>query len=338
MSAEPSVAIEALLRIAAAAKACGVPAELSTPQTTDGLLRVPGQAWVGFWARLDGTAKVAIRLAEQAAAGKALTFEYIARNSETVGDALGTLGHYGRLEQNVCHRDSYLSTEGHASLSHVCGFPGECTDRSHVIFYFAEVTLLVRSLAGAERAPVVVRLKDSDPSNKELLEAFFRCPVVLRSSVDEITFSKDLAAKPITNPDRKLRTIVARMADDAARSLGNGSSIMLRSEAALARGLLTQSPSLRSLAKTLALSTRTLQRRLAEEGTSAEAIIDQMRHKHAVAQLRAGAKNMRRLAAELGYASANSFYRAFQRWEGCSPTQFKLRQPQASRGLDATQH
>ncbi len=332
---EASVAVEALLRIGAAANACGLACEHSALPSEDGLARVPATEWLNFWARLTVSPATGIQLAERAMSGKALTFEYVARNAETIGQALRAVGRYARLEQNVCHRESYVSPEGHVTISHVCGFPANVGDRTHVIFYFAEVLLLVRALSDAQSAPMTVRLRDTDPSLKQALEGFFQCQVVLRSAVDELTFSKDLAVSPIANPDRKLRTIVARMADDATHALSDGSSILSRSEAALARGLLTQNPTLRGLAKSLALSTRTLQRRLAEEGTSAEEIIDRTRHKHAVTQLRAGAKNMRRLAAELGYASANSFYRAFQRWERCSPTQFKLRHLESREARDA---
>ena len=108
---EASVAIEALLRIRAAASACGLQVEPVAAQSEDGLARVSASEWVAFWAQLGASEATAIRLAERAADGKALTFEYVARNAETIGDALRSIARYGRLEQNVCHRESYPSPQ-----------------------------------------------------------------------------------------------------------------------------------------------------------------------------------------------------------------------------------
>ncbi len=83
------------------------------------------------------------------------------------------------------------------------------------------------------------------------------------------------------------------------------------------------------LAKKLHLSLRTLKRRLAAEGTSYFAILDDLRQKRALLLLREGNLSAEQVAAQLGYSDAANFTRAFRRWTGTTPRRFRreLRQP-----------
>lgn len=88
----------------------------------------------------------------------------------------------------------------------------------------------------------------------------------------------------------------------------------LISVAALAGAL-----SLLDAARSLGLSPRTLQRRLASLGTSFEVLVDQWRQEQARQHLTEGALPVASIARQLGYSDAAHFVRAFQRWEGHAP-------------------
>ena len=72
------------------------------------------------------------------------------------------------------------------------------------------------------------------------------------------------------------------------------------------------------VAKALHLSTRTLKRRLAEEGTTFSALLEQVRRDRALVLLR-DELGLDEIAARLGYSDAANFSRAFRRWTGTSP-------------------
>ena len=78
-------------------------------------------------------------------------------------------------------------------------------------------------------------------------------------------------------------------------------------------------PDAAAVAASLALSERTLRRRLAEEGTSFRALVDEVREALAEELLRAGLP-VQAVARRLGYAETASFTHAFTRWKGSSPT------------------
>lgn len=78
-------------------------------------------------------------------------------------------------------------------------------------------------------------------------------------------------------------------------------------------------------ARALGMSGRTLKRRLADEKTSYRDILDDVRHKRALAMLDDKRLTITEIAARLGYADAPSFTHAFQRWTGQSPAAVRAR-------------
>jgi AraC-like DNA-binding protein len=78
-------------------------------------------------------------------------------------------------------------------------------------------------------------------------------------------------------------------------------------------------PAVDEVAEQLALSERTLRRRLAEEGTSFRALVDEVRCALAEELLSTGSLSVEQVAHRLGYAETASFTHAFTRWKGVSP-------------------
>ena len=77
------------------------------------------------------------------------------------------------------------------------------------------------------------------------------------------------------------------------------------------------------LAGQLGMSLRSLQRRLKGQGCSYSSIIAKMKHEVACDRLRNSSESVRVIGKALGYADSSNFSRAFQRWEGCSPSDFR---------------
>jgi AraC-like DNA-binding protein len=84
-----------------------------------------------------------------------------------------------------------------------------------------------------------------------------------------------------------------------------------------------QRPALQDVARELHLSTRTLQRRLTDEGMTFQQLMEGARRELAQHYLLHSSLELNETAYLLGYEDANSFFRAFHHWEGSSPGEWR---------------
>jgi AraC-like DNA-binding protein len=113
---------------------------------------------------------------------------------------------------------------------------------------------------------------------------------------------------------------------DAEQRLGRIAPHAIISErlrSILASRLNGEVPSLRSVASDLAMSERSLQRSLSEEHTTYRALVDDVRKRLALAHLSRPGALATDVALLLGFSEASAFTRAFRRWTGSSPTEFR---------------
>jgi len=78
-----------------------------------------------------------------------------------------------------------------------------------------------------------------------------------------------------------------------------------------------------SMAKHLHISTRTLRRQLQQEGTTYQQVLDDVHKELALRYFQQGCNSVEEIATLLGYSDTANFARAFRRWTGLSPTQYK---------------
>ena len=89
-------------------------------------------------------------------------------------------------------------------------------------------------------------------------------------------------------------------------------------------------PEVEKLGRKLALSPRTLRRRLREEGTSVSSIVARARHQLALNYLVRDELAASEIAYMLGFSDPTAFHRAFRRWQGCSPLEHRRQQARAT--------
>jgi AraC-like DNA-binding protein len=82
-------------------------------------------------------------------------------------------------------------------------------------------------------------------------------------------------------------------------------------------------PTLAATARLLHATPRTLHRRLVAEGTSFHELLEDVRHTRAVEHLKSGRFSLEEIAYTLGYADHANFRRAFRRWEGMTPAEYR---------------
>ena len=103
------------------------------------------------------------------------------------------------------------------------------------------------------------------------------------------------------------------------------SRLSSRVQQALLDALPDGAPDKAAVARSLAMSPRNLQRRLAEEGTSFSALLEEARTSLARTYVEEGRLSVTEIAFMLGFADTSAFSRAFKRWTGLSPRAWAAR-------------
>jgi len=180
-----------------------------------------------------------------------------------------------------------------------------------------------REITGSNLAPLEVRFTYERPLDLAEHQRFFRCELEFDRPQAEILFRNEDLERNVVTADETLSGYLERLADDVLRSLENPRSMLDRVQRAIWSQLAAGPPSLPRVAGLLGISPRTLQRRLREAGTSFAALLDGLRHTMAIRLLRDRSLAVYEIAFLLGYSDPSTFFRAFRRWRGASPDEFR---------------
>lgn len=177
---------------------------------------------------------------------------------------------------------------------------------------------LVRSCFARSWKPLEVHFEHIAPRDRSVLERIFRCPLKFGESANRIIVDGRDAARLYRQEDPALSTVLERHVAELV-----GKSMVPDSISERVRGLigiyLGHKPiTLPSIAAELRISVRTLQRRLAEEGTSLRHLVRETREVIATTQLEAHVQKAR-IAEVLGYADSTVLWRARRGWERHGP-------------------
>jgi AraC-like DNA-binding protein len=164
------------------------------------------------------------------------------------------------------------------------------------------------------------------PAHREMYESHFRCQAKFKARQNALIFSgSDIELPFVTYNADLLATVAPQLEAELTEQLAQ-KTFAEQAKGILKQVLAGQRPGIQDLARELHLSTRTLQRRLTEQGITFQRLLDEARHELARHYLLHSSRELNETAYLLGYEDANSFFRAFHHWEGTSPGQWRLLQ------------
>lgn len=181
-------------------------------------------------------------------------------------------------------------------------------------------------LTGAPVAGSSIHRRGPEPAYFYRFRQQIPVPVVYGATEDAIVIPRQQLALPICFTDDQLAASSKAQCEEALRLLTEDAGFACR-----VRRVIETShpfpPKLARVAATLFVSERTLKRRLQAEEASFQNLVDQVRLERAGELLEKTSMNLSQIADALGYADAANFTRAFKRWTGQSPSQYRHREP-----------
>jgi AraC-like DNA-binding protein len=241
--------------------------------------------------------------------------------SSTVGSALRRLGHYSRIVSDALV--VALEPEGEATWLRIGVQPALQAFRPAADARLAAVLAACREIAAAPIAPLMVQLPYRRPTDVKDYETFFAAPLEFGALATAFLLRNEDLARGVAVADPTLTGYLDHLAEQALSALGSERTVRDRVRRVLWSELTEAVPSLDRVASTLAVSARTLQRQLREEGTSFAGVLTELRREMAPALLRDGRLAVSEVAFLLGYEDPSAFQRAFRRWFGQSPRAFR---------------
>jgi AraC-like DNA-binding protein len=133
---------------------------------------------------------------------------------------------------------------------------------------------------------------------------------------NRIVFPAEALSRPILTADPVAAALAREQCERELSALGEGARLAVRVRALVRE---RRFPAIAAAAKELAVSERTLKRRLAELGTSYSEIVDEARQHEALHLLAEARLSADEIAERLGYFDRANFARAFKRWTGRTP-------------------
>ena len=316
---ESGVQISAMLRRA------GLPQDLFD-QTR---ILVTTQELFALWraiAEVSGDPAIGVKLGTESRIERIHPSGIAALSTENLGAAVDHMGRYKRLSvpEDIVH-----DTDGEEwNIQFRWTLAVEVEPPMLIEHCFAWILTLARHGTGTRIAPLRVELVQPR-SHVKALERHFGCPVICGAARNAIVLRAGDAALPFVTRNAELLEMLAPQFDQELKSQnGDEDSFLELVRGAIQQRLTGHRPTTIDVARQLHISSRTLQRRLQESGSSFQQVLNEARHKMARYYLRNSVLELNEAAYLLGYEDANSFVRAFRGWEGVPPGHWR----EANRG------
>jgi AraC-like DNA-binding protein len=164
--------------------------------------------------------------------------------------------------------------------------------------------------------------RHSDPAAAELASSLYRCPIEFAVPHNFIRFDAANLHLRFPNADAFLSRELTKIAEDALRKMHRGDALTEHARSAVADALKGGDSSIVVVARRLAMSPRSLQRKLRERDLTFQRLLDQVRSDLAKEYLVRSGLSADEVGLMVGYAETRAFHRAFHRWTGITPVQF----------------
>ena len=247
--------------------------------------------------------------------------EYLCGTCQTLGESIACLGRYYPLLIAAEHE---LHVEGDRAESRFRIVPGlEAPDAIHEFGLASNFAMAIMhlQLEGAQM-PLEICFAHAAPPHASVFSEIFHTPVRFACEHNAIVFPASMLTHPLRDADAVLHVVLTRLADQELAALSDQSVFPAKVREAIELEL-ELGARLESVAARMHLSPSALRSRLRQHGTTYSEVLDRLRLDHAKRALRQSQLSVAEVGHRLGFAHPPAFHRAFRRWFGVTPNEYR---------------
>jgi AraC-like DNA-binding protein len=254
---------------------------------------------------------------------------HLVSHAPTLREAFGLCAQFQRLlieDSHITLRETGTS----AALQYHFTRSLERADRMLAELVVAGFLRLVRVFGGAGVTPHVAAFEHPRPGHHREYARFFGDAARFSQPITALTFDRAVLDRAQLHQHPELYALLRTQAERALERVANGLGPADQVKRYLLARPPARIPDISTAARDLGLSARSLRRRLAEERTSYRELVRTVLEASAGHMLRDPGRSIQETAFALGFSNVGAFHRAFKRWTGMTPSQYRER-----RGDDA---
>ena len=242
--------------------------------------------------------------------------------SPDLNTAIQRLSHYKRL---ICPMRLVVEVGAKATSLELQWLDGSPVPPTSLVAMELVFFVQLARLATREHIEPLAVMTPSPPEPREAYREYFGCQVET-SDRHAVVFRPADASRPFLTANGKMWDFFEPQLRQRLSELDAEATIHDRVRGALLELLPAGDGSLQTVARKLAVSPRTLQRKLSAEGFRFQQVLDSTREELARHYLSSSSMSGAEISFLLGYEDPNSFFRAFQAWTGATPGQVRASQ------------
>ncbi|HKP56056.1 MAG TPA: AraC family transcriptional regulator [Polyangiales bacterium] len=270
---------------------------------------------------LTGDPDIGLKAAREIKPGMYGALEYAARSAATWGDAASTVGRYMRLvNDSLRFSVREHGTRALIQLDSVIELPRASADFQSAAFHISSLNLWSQPF----QPEFEVWFMHPEPPDRTQYELTFPGGVFhFEAPFNGFTTPSSYLDLPVQTADPNLHVLIRKHAEAMLAELPRAKSLTERVRTALADRLPSGAPTLYQIARQFGMSERTLARHLEDEGTNFKALFEDLRRRLALRYVGSSELPFSEIACLLGFSQAAAFHRAFRRWTGRTPLDYR---------------
>ena len=247
---------------------------------------------------------------------------YVVLNSPTIGAGVENVERYLRIHNEAARWFTNIEGE-RAYVGYELAELGIAKPRQYQEAGMVIALNTLRLMAGSHWAPEEVHFTHASPNQSAEHTRIFGAPVRFGCATNVFVIERAFLERQVPAADPRLYKILQRYLNGILSELPREDSFLGSIRKAIAETMRDGDPGLGRVAKQLAASQRTLQRRLKEYGLEFKKLADDTRRRFASNYLKDRKHTLTEVAFLLGYSDVSAFNRAFKRWTGTTPLQYR---------------